>query len=75
MQQERLYTVRTSGGFIFNISATSLAEAQRKAQDPALSRNISSMIRLGLREVESVQPNREHPLKITHPVFGDEFFK
>lgn len=75
MQQQRLYTVRTVGGFIFNIPAASLAEANEKARSPALGDNIARMLRNALQKVESVVPNREPPHKIKHPVFGDEFFR
>jgi hypothetical protein len=75
MQQQRLYTVRTAGGFTFNIPATSLAEAQQKSRDPALSSNIGRMMREAIQQVESVTPNRDPIHKIKYPVFGNEFFR
>lgn len=75
MHQKRLYTVRTAGGFAFNISASNLEEAQRRARDPLLASNIGRMIREAILQVESVTPNRDPVHKIKYPFFGDEFFR
>lgn len=66
-----LYTVRTRSGITFLIEAGSSREAESRAHDPIITREISRLIRESLSQVESVEPHRGP----THLVGGKMVFR
>lgn len=70
-----LYTVRTRSGITFLIEAGSSREADSRARDPVIAREISRLIRESLEQVESVEPHRgPHHLADSKLVFRDHLF-
>ncbi len=53
-----LYTVRTRSGITFLIEAGSSREAESRARDPAIARELSRLLREAVTQVECVEPHR-----------------
>ncbi len=53
-----LYTVRTRSGITFHIEAGSSREAESRARDPAIARELSRLLREAVTQVDSVEPLR-----------------
>lgn len=71
--RQTIYTVRAGSGITFHIEASSLSEAIRRARDPAISKEISRMIREAVGQVEGVGIHRG-PAR-DKLFFANEFFQ
>lgn len=70
-----LYTVRTRSGITFLIEAGSSREAESRARDPAIARELSRLMREAITQVECVEPHRGPThLMGGRMVFRDELF-
>ena len=70
--RNRLYTVRTSAGIVFQIEAPDQATAWQRAHSSALAERLASMMREAVKGVVSVEPLRGASRSA---LFTEEFFR
>lgn len=73
--RNRLYTVRTAGGIVFQIEAPDQQTAWSRAVSPTIGNTLARMMREAVSSIASVEPHRGPHHTARLPVFDEEFFR